>query len=97
MGEKKFTLMELHLDGDTQFGPRSLPDIVPGTVGTDTETEDEEPAAGSESADEDEGRGIVPLLAGLIAMVAIGVAVRRYRRDDEIETDSFEEQDVVVN
>lgn len=94
MGEKKFTLMELHLDGDTQFGPRALPDII---TGTDAESEDVESGSQTESTDEDEGRGIVPLLAGLIAMVAIAVAVRRYRRDDEIETDSFEEQDVVVN
>lgn len=97
MGEKKFTLMELHLDGDTQFGPRALPDLIAGTNEADADTAAAGSSPEAESAGEESGRGVGPLVAGLIAMVAIAVAVRRYRRDDAVEDETFDEQDVVVN
>ena len=96
MGEKTFTLVELHFDGEYQLGPQSLPGL--GSRSDDSGADDEDTLE-TESADaesSDDGRGLGPLVVGAIAMIAIAVAVRRYRRD-ESEPDSFDERDVVVN
>ncbi|MFC3958742.1 hypothetical protein [Halovivax cerinus] len=107
MGEKKYTLLELHLDGDTQIGPGTVSELLTGGD-ADTDGIGPSPSASSSDADaagvgtspaEDEegesGRRLFPLVAGTIAMIAIAVAVRRYRRDDGAE--SLDERDVVVN
>lgn len=96
MGEKTFTLVELHFDGEYQLGPQSLPGL--GSSSDDSRGDDETDLE-AESTDEesgDDGRGLGPLVVGAVAMIAIAVAVRRYRRD-ESEPDSFDERDVVVN
>ncbi|NGM67681.1 hypothetical protein G6M89_01425 [Natronolimnobius sp. AArcel1] len=40
MGDKNFTLIELHLDGNPQFGPRTITDALP--FGDTADTADEE-------------------------------------------------------
>ena len=96
MGEKKFTLFELHIDGETQVGPSALPEaILGGRIEGETTTEDEvDETAG---AADDGGRGAIAVVVGLIALVAIAVAVRKFRADEEEPIARPEEQDVVVS
>ncbi|SFC45534.1 hypothetical protein SAMN05444422_108222 [Halobiforma haloterrestris] len=63
MGEKKFTFIELHLDGDTQFGPRTLESlpfaetVIGGGEESETGTETDLEAGSSletDREDEDE-------------------------------------------
>ncbi|AFZ73259.1 hypothetical protein [Natronobacterium gregoryi] len=103
MGERKFTFLELHLDGDTQFGPRTLdalplPETVTGSEAAsspeekpDTETEPEE------ETDESASKAIGAVIA-LAVLVVAGVAVRKFRGgDDETEEQHEQEPDVIVN
>lgn len=98
MGSKKFTVIELHLDGDTQIGPRSIDDALPaGTkvdAGADEEAED--------VADETEasgGKGAISAVIGLVLLVGVAVALRKFRggEDEEPELDVQDEPDVIVN
>lgn len=95
MGDRKFTLIELHIDG-TQLGTGSIANALPigGSEGeTDVELEDDEEAA----ADDSGGKGtLVGALIGLVALVAIGVAVKKYSGDDEAPEPEAE-PDVIVN
>lgn len=110
MGERKFTFIELHLDGDTQFGPRTL-DALPfaeTVTGAEDETEtdvgtespletDREDETGA--ADEEGGSGgkAIGALIALAVLVAAGVAVRKYRGEEEETERTEEEPDVIVN
>ena len=104
MSDRKFTLIELHLDGDTQFGPRTISDALPfgasGTADEETdieefeiEEEDEEGAA----ADDSGGPGAIGALVVLAVLVAAGVAVKKFRGGDEEELEEEEQPDVIVN
>ena len=97
MGEKKFTLFELHIDGDTQVGPRALPDaILGGWIDGETSTEDD--ADETAAAEEDSGgRGAIAAVVGLIALVAIALVVRKFRAGDEEPATPADERDVVVS
>ncbi|MFC4438790.1 MULTISPECIES: hypothetical protein [Natrialbaceae] len=102
MGEKKFTLIELHLDGDTQFGPRAIDDALPfgGKRESDELEEEFVEESGEETADEDDsgGKGAIGALLALVFLAAIGVAVKKYAGDDEEEEfPEQEEPDVIVN
>ena len=100
MGDKKFTFIELHLDGDTQFGPRSLPELVTGDTEADEEHEDVETdeADVAAAADDDSGgNGAIAVVLGLAALVAIGVAVKKFRGGDDGEREEYDEPDVIVN
>lgn len=92
MGEKKFTLFELHLDGDTQLGPRTLSNVVGADDG------DAEPTGvGTSPMDESEaedGRSVVALFVGLMALVGLALAVKKVRGSDE--ESGAEEREVVV-
>ncbi|WP_247002079.1 hypothetical protein [Halosolutus gelatinilyticus] len=100
MGDRKFTLIELHLDGDTQFGPGTIGGALP-FGGTDAETEETESVEEDEdaaAADEDSGRrSPVGALVALAVLVAIGVAAKKYTSDDEEDLAREEEPDVIVN
>lgn len=97
MGSKKFTLIELHVDGNPQFGPKRLGEAVLG--GDDPEVAEDE----REEASEDESGGPAKPIAavvGLVALVGVAVAVKKLRGGDEEGADEFEpaeEPDVVVN
>ncbi|WP_254863299.1 hypothetical protein [Halovivax gelatinilyticus] len=95
MGEKKFTLFELHLDGDTQFGPRSLPDFIATGDDADAETEGVGTSPMDEDENDDGGRSVLPVIIGLVALVGVAFAVRKYRSDDGAE--EIEDREVVVN
>ena len=104
MSEKKFTFVELHLEG-AQFGPSTISDALPfGEVGTGLEGErEDEPAIEETSADlEDEesgskGKAAVGAVVALAFLVAVGVAVRKFRGGDEEEQTLEEEPEVIVN
>ncbi|WP_306052413.1 hypothetical protein [Natronococcus wangiae] len=104
MGEKKFTIIELHLDGDAQFGPRAIDDALPFGEKRESdelaegmaEESDDEAAAAAE--DDSGGRGAVGALIALAVLAAIGVAVKKYTGDeDEDELPEQEQPDVIVN
>jgi hypothetical protein len=67
MGDRKITLLELHLDGETQFGPSALPNVTGGPGESeegDSDTEDEGGAGAPV-------RGVLGLLALLFVVVAV--------------------------
>lgn len=105
MGDRKFTLLELHLDGDPQFGPRTISDIVGGGTRGESESEaadDRDEEAGA-AEDDSGGRSVVGAVVGLIVLAALAVAVKKYRGGDEDELEEFgdaeesDEPDVVVS
>ncbi|KDE60492.1 hypothetical protein EL22_20955 [Halostagnicola sp. A56] len=96
---KKFTLIELHLDGDTQLGPKTINDALPfgETVESDdVESDDRDDEAAAD--DDSSGKGALGVLVGLALLVSIGVALKKFRGDeDEDEFEQREEPDVIVN
>ena len=103
MGDKKFTFIEFHLDGETQFGPSMISDALP-IGGTDTatetetaiETDDDEAEAETEAADDDSGSKAIGALVALVVLVGLGIAVKKYTGgDDEVEQET--EPDVIVD
>ncbi|AHF99565.1 hypothetical protein HALLA_12975 [Halostagnicola larsenii XH-48] len=96
---KKFTLIELHLDGDAQLGPKTINDALPfgkGVESEDAASEDDDEAAAD---DDSSGKGAIGVLVGLALLVGIGVALKKFRGDDaEEETyEQRDEPDVIVN
>ncbi|MCU4925693.1 hypothetical protein OB905_06790 [Halobacteria archaeon AArc-dxtr1] len=99
MGDKKFTFVELHLDGNTQFGPKEISDALPGgrkvEVGAESDVDEE---VDSEHAEDDSaGKGVVGALVGLVLLVGIAVAIKKFRGGDEEEPADAEQPDVIVN
>ena len=100
MGDKKFTLIELHLDGDTQFGPRMLSDALP--IGRNESSESEEDADAMLEEDETEadegGVGAIGVVVGLVVLVGVVLAVKKLRGDDdESELEATEEPELIVD
>ena len=101
MSDKKFTFIELHLDGQTQFGPRTISDALP--FGATEPVADEELEVETDDepteAEDDGGAGkAIGAVVALAFLVALGVAVRKYRGgDDEDELEHEEQPDVIVN
>ncbi|MFT4890233.1 MAG: hypothetical protein ACI9YT_001147 [Halobacteriales archaeon] len=78
MGDKHFTLLELHLDGDVQFGPKSMG--LPGDE--DEEAEEAEggesiDVEGPEDTDGEGGSGAGRLLIGLVVVVVLAGVLRK--------------------
>jgi hypothetical protein len=99
MGEKKFTLIELNLQGDHQFGPRAIDDALPfGEKREAADLDSEEDLEDEPEADEEGGgKGAIGALIALVVLVALGVAAKKYTEDDEAEEFPEDEQpDVVV-
>ncbi|MGM0604929.1 MAG: hypothetical protein ACQETB_04565 [Halobacteriota archaeon] len=76
MGDKHFTFLELHLDGERlQFGPERIGDtLLPG--GSD-DTDETAPGEHSESESETggcSGRSALAVLAAVV-VIAIGIAI----------------------
>ncbi|MEY7852012.1 hypothetical protein AB7C87_22735 [Natrarchaeobius sp. A-rgal3] len=101
MGERKFTFIELHLDGETQFGPREIGEAIPFGEKTEeseleSETDDEAEAAVAEEDDGSSGKAIGALVA-LAALVAIAAAAKKFGGDDEPDLEEEDQPDVIVN
>ncbi|MFC4543379.1 hypothetical protein ACFO5R_15725 [Halosolutus amylolyticus] len=100
MGDRKFTFIELHLDGDTQFGPKAIDSALPiGESGTDEELESESDEDAAAVADEESGgKGAIGAVIALVVLVGIAVAAKKFTGDDETEEQEFEEEpDVIVS
>ena len=99
MGEKKFTFIELHLDGDTQFGPRTLDQPLP--FGDREESSDLEAETDEDDAvttDDSAGGKAVGTIVALVVLVGIAAAAKKFRGgDDETDLETEEEPDVIVN
>ncbi|NUB93190.1 hypothetical protein HT576_19475 [Haloterrigena sp. SYSU A121-1] len=100
MGDTKFTLVELHLDGDTQFGPGSIGNALP--FGSSTESEEtpeyETETDIDDSADEESGGSkAIGAVVALVVLVAIAAAAKKFSGDDEDDLEAEEEPDVIVN
>ena len=93
MGERKLTLFELHIDGEPQIGPRTLPGFG------DDEEPDSEPIEDTDTETEDEGTiGPAAVLIGLVVLIAVAYGVKRWRTEDEEEPlEQSSTPDVVVN
>lgn len=92
MGDKHFTLLELHFDGDVQFGPKSMG--IPGNEDEETEEADGGESIdieGPEDIDAKGGSGAGRLLIGLVVLVILAVVLRKVLGDD---ADVSEEIDV---
>ncbi|MFB1065377.1 hypothetical protein [Natrinema sp. H-ect4] len=104
MGDKKFTFVELHFDGEAQFELGSIGEALPigsteSTAETDLETETE-PDEGAASGDESGGKGksAAGALVALVVLVGIAVAARKFRGgDEESDLETEAEPDVIVN
>lgn len=73
MGDKKLTLLELHFDGDTQFGPA-------GNLGSEFAEGEEGDETDGDAPDveiETDGGGAAKGLLGLLALLVALVVVRK--------------------
>ncbi|MHC3437546.1 hypothetical protein ACYJ1Y_05435 [Natrialbaceae archaeon A-gly3] len=101
MGDKKFTFIELHLDGNTQFGPKRIGDVVGGedeldeSAGFDIEDEDEE-AVGAPEEDGNGGKAL-GVVVTLLILAGIALAVKKLRGEEDEELPPEEEPDIIVN
>ena len=101
MSDRKFTFIELHFDGDTQFGPGSIGEALPiggsdTAAESDTETDDEVAAIDDESGCT--GKRAVGALIALAVLVGIAATVKKFRGgDEEDDLEPEEEPDVIVN
>ncbi|WP_226038983.1 hypothetical protein [Natrinema sp. DC36] len=101
MGDKKFTLVELHFDGEAQFGLGSIGEALPigsteSASETDFETESETEAADDESGGK--GKSAAGALVALVVLVGIAVAAKKFRGgDEESDLEPEAEPDVIVN
>jgi hypothetical protein len=96
MGDKKFTLIELHVD-EPKFGLGSIGEAL--AIGP---TEPAEPDRETESDEDDEaggaGKSAAGALVALAVLVGIAVAARKFRGgDEETDLEGEEEPDVIVN
>lgn len=72
MVKKRLTLFELHVDGDVQFGPKTLPGDESGgeaQIRDDAETVDDESTSPAK-------KGVAALI-GLVALIAMAVVVKK--------------------
>ena len=100
MGDTKFTLIELHLDGDTQFGPGSISSALPFGSSSESEETPEyetETEVGETEDEEESGGKAIGAVVALVALVAIAAAAKKFRGGEEDELEAEEEPDVIVN
>ena len=102
MSDRKFTLIELHIDGETQFGPKTISDALPIGADDDTTaaeaTEDDDAITGDDDATDDSSGGkAIGVLIGLAVLAGIAIAAKKFRGGDDEELEEFDEPDVVIN
>ena len=86
MAEKSFTLLELHLDGPLQFGPRQL-----GSSTADSETPE------NEATDTQESGGIGRIVFGLVLLITVVAIAKKLRGGDDDGGVEATEPDIVVS
>ncbi|QLG48992.1 hypothetical protein [Natrinema halophilum] len=101
MGDTKFTLIELHIDGETRFGLGSIGEALPigGTESVETEREtDSDVSAVADEETGGSGKSAVGALVALVVLVGIAIAARKFRGDDEQpDLEAEDEPDVIIN
>ncbi|MFA9502689.1 hypothetical protein ACERIM_07885 [Natrinema sp. H-ect1] len=98
MGDKKFTLVELHID-TPQIGLGSVGEALP--IGSTESASEADLETESDESDEESGgsgKSAVGALVALVVLVGIAAAAKKFRGDDE-ESDlkADEGPDVIVN
>ncbi|OLZ40112.1 hypothetical protein A6E15_03570 [Natrinema saccharevitans] len=100
MGDKKFTLVELHID-NPRIGFGSIGEALPiGATESASEADLETESDADESDEESGGTGksAVGALVALVVLVGIAAAAKKFRGDDgEDDLEAEEEPDVIVN
>lgn len=92
MGDKQFTLLELHFDGDVQFGPKTMG--IPGEGEEEKAESDSGESMDIEGAEdvgdldlESGGPGAGTMLLALLLLVGVAVGVKKFLSgDDDSET-----------
>lgn len=98
MGEKKFTFLELHLDGNTQFGPKRINDVIGGEGEPDELANREEDAGAGPTAEEGGNGGkALGVVVTLLVLAGIALAVKKLRGDKDEQLPAEEEPDIIVN
>jgi hypothetical protein len=89
MADKKFTLLELHFEGDVVFSPTNNAPALGSGPGEESETED----ASDEVLTDDEGgsRGLV--LLGVFVLVVLLAAIARALRGDDADLGDLSDLD----
>jgi len=91
MGDKHFTLLELHFDGDVQFGPKTMG--IPGEEDGDAEEAEAGESIdvdGPEDIDDEGGSGAGGLLIGLAVVVVLAVVLRKVLGGDADVTEEID-------
>jgi hypothetical protein len=76
MGDKHFTLLELHVDGDLQFGPKDID--LPGEE--ESADEDDEESVDVDDIGDPDGEGggsLGGLVAGLLGLIVAAVVLKK--------------------
>lgn len=96
MADRKFTLLELHFDGATQFGPRAIGDGLPFDLLTEADAsgDPDEPPVGEE--DDGGGRGLIGGVIALALLVGMAFALNKLRGGDE-QAEAADEPTVIVD
>lgn len=82
MGDKHFTLFELHFDGDPQFGPAEM--SIPGEAQEGTGDESIDVEGVEDFEDLDVGSGSAGgLVIGLLFLIVLAVVVKKVLGGDE--------------
>jgi len=96
MSDRKFTFIELHLDGDHQFGPQTIGDALP--IGETEPALEDETDADETDAESSSSKGVIGAIVGLVFLVVVAVAVKKYRGGgDEESLEESDEPDIIVN
>ena len=92
MGDKHFTLLELHHDGDLQIGPKTMgvpgEDGEGGSEGEEIESGTAIDVEGAEELDVGGGGGSAAgIVVGLIVLLVVAIVVKKLLggEDEEIE------------
>lgn len=97
MSDRKFTILELHIDGETQLGPKTLGERLPIGEPTENADADEDEITATPEDEDTGGNKAIGVLIGLVVLAAIAVAAKKFRGGDDEELEEFDEPDVVVD
>lgn len=88
MGDKQFTLLELHFDGDVQFGPKTMG--IPGEGAGENAESDSGESIDIQGAEdlgdldrESGGPGAGTMLLALVLLVGIAIGVKKFLKGSE--------------
>ncbi|RQG91292.1 hypothetical protein EA462_04710 [Natrarchaeobius halalkaliphilus] len=102
MSERKFTFIELHLDGETQFGPKAINDALPfgeKTAAEELEAKDDDAENGDDATTADDGSAgtVIGAVIALVVLIGLAAAAKKFRGDDEPELEDEDQPEVIVN